>query len=214
MTVVKGKVTDFGEAPYKHDETKQLSYFVNIKTEDGSNRTLWSVGLKDAINNADLKKGDFAALVDKGTQPVRVPDSKEPGNYIDTKRRVWDAEVFEPDIEHRNSIENGVELKKDQQQYRDSEYDNNVQARQSKFADIDDDVLEQQLPSTIKNNYIAKVKNRYFSSEKVNFYERDSEDITVAFEDRNKTLNTSREDAKTIKAMIDVAQAKIGHQLR
>lgn len=207
MTVVKGKIKDFGEAPYKHDNTKQLSYFVNIETENGS-RTLWSVGLKDAINNADLKKGDFAALADKGTQSVRVPNPKEPGNYIDTKKRIWDVEAFEPDIEHKNSIENGVELKKDQQQYQDSDYDHNVQARKSKFADIDDDALEQELPSTIKNNYIAKVKNRYFASEKVHFYERDSEDTTVAFEDRNKTLNTSREDVKTIKAMIDVAQAK------
>ncbi|MEX5289058.1 LPD7 domain-containing protein, partial [Acinetobacter towneri] len=65
------------------------------------------------------------------------------------------------------------------------------------------------LPESIKNNYTAIVRNRLFKDETINFYERDDKNNTViAFEDRKDSINTSRSDEKTIKAMLDIAVSK------
>ena len=68
---------------------------------------------------------------------------------------------------------------------------------------------ELDLPESIKNNYTAIVRNRLFKDETINFYERDDKNNTViAFEDRKDSINTSRSDEKTIKAMLDIAVSK------
>lgn len=188
-TVVEGKVKEFGEAPYQHDEKNQQSYFVRLDTSSGE-RELWALGLKDVIANKNIKVGEQIAFADLGIQEG-------------SRRRIWDAERYQPEIEHTNSIEQSVA------QDKVIDVDDKAPAndyRKSKYVAIDEDELE--LPTSVKANYIAKVQNRYFSSEKINFYEKDSDDTTIAFEDRDKSLNTSREDAKTIKAMLDVADSK------
>lgn len=189
-TIVEGKVKEFGEAPYQHDEKNQQSYFVRLDTSSGE-RELWALGLKDAIESKNIKAGEQVAFADLGIKEG-------------SKRRVWDVERYEPEVNHSNTIEHDTAQDKSVASDKDDEINNDY--RRSKYAAIDADEL--QLPETVQNNYIAKVQNRYFASEKINFYEKGSDDTTIAFEYRSKSLNTSREDAKTIKAMLDVANSK------
>ena len=49
--------------------------------------------------------------------------------------------------------------------------------------------------------------NRFLKDEKVNYYDK-ADQSSVAFEDRKNALHTSRQDEKTIKAMLDLAQSK------
>ena len=65
------------------------------------------------------------------------------------------------------------------------------------------------LPDNIKNNYVGIVKNKFLGDEKVNYYDKgDDEQVNIAFEDRKDSLNTSRQDEKTINAMLDLASSK------
>lgn len=65
------------------------------------------------------------------------------------------------------------------------------------------------VPDSIKNNYVGITKNRFMSDEKINYYDKnDKQQIDIAFEDRKNSLNTSRQDDKTIHAMLDLAESK------
>lgn len=187
--VVTGKITDYGKAPYKDDEKNQPSFFVEIESENGNKSKFWGVGLENALSqNKDVQKGDTVALVDKG-----VIDG--------TKKREWEIEKQEPLAHYKNSIENDDKAL----QKKPEQVASHNQAEFKKEALKDDAELD--LPTSIKNNYVAMVRNRFFANEKINFYDK-SDSSSIAFEDRKNTLHTSREDEKTIKAMVEVASSK------
>ncbi|KPW65728.1 Relaxase, partial [Pseudomonas amygdali pv. ciccaronei] len=56
--VIEGTLIEHGEAPYQHKKDNQLSYFVTLKPEGGKPRTVWGVGLEDAMKDSNLKQGD------------------------------------------------------------------------------------------------------------------------------------------------------------
>lgn len=177
--IVQGKLIGFGHAPYKDDEKNQSSFYVELETSTGKNK-FWGLGLEEPLKKNGLVAGDTIALLDKG-----VIDG--------SKKREWDIEKYTQPIEHENSIAN-------KNQEKDKE---NSDFNKSNLKD------ELELPETIRNNYTAIVKNRLFKDETINFYERDDKNNTViAFEDRKNSLNTSRSDEKTIKAMLDIAATK------
>ncbi len=190
MTVLQGKLVNSGSAPYQYNEENQQSFFVELQDDQGKTQTKWGIGIKDALEKSAIQNGEDIILHDKGI-------------IEGSKKRAWEIERYERPIQHTNSIEPNFE--KEQQI--------NIDANVSKTklnlskANIEDE-QELDLPTSVKNNYICKVKNRTLRDEKINFYEKDGEKSVVAFEDRTKSLNTSREDSKTIKAMIDVAQNK------
>lgn len=181
MSAVQGKVINHGEAPYQHDSNNQNSYFVELDGESGK-RTLWGVGIRDAMQLENIKNGDEVIFYDKGLAEG-------------TKKRNWKVEHYEKSQTLPNSIEPAVERETEKQQSQ-----NKDKITLPSEEDLD-------LPSNIQNNYIAKVKNRFLRDEKIHFYDREDID-SIAFEDRQKSLNTSREDEKTIKAMLDVAHSK------
>ncbi len=188
MSAVQGKVIDYGSAPYQNKQENQQSYFVELKTEQG-NRTLWGMGIKEAIEQKNIQKGEDVSFYDKGVKEG-------------TRKRDWNVERYERPVEYANSIEPSVVREVEKQQLVDN-------AKEvSKSSKTIEDKEELDLPTSVKNQYICKVQNRMLRDEKINFYERDGDKSVIAFEDRSKSLNTSREDSKTIKAMIDVAQNK------
>jgi hypothetical protein len=48
--IIQGELVAHGPAPYKHQEDKQPSYFVTLKTDAGE-RTVWGVGLEPAMQD-------------------------------------------------------------------------------------------------------------------------------------------------------------------
>ncbi|WP_054081670.1 LPD7 domain-containing protein [Pseudomonas syringae] len=99
--VIEGTLIDHGEAPYQHNDDNQMSYFVTLKPEGGKPRTVWGVGLEEAMSDADLKQGDQVRLQDLGTQPVVVQVLEEDGTVTDktVNRREWSAQPVAPERE-------------------------------------------------------------------------------------------------------------------
>lgn len=191
-SVVQGKVVSHGAAPYKNDPANSDSYYVELEGDNNESRTLWGVGIRDAIQLKSIQDGEEVAFYDRGLAEG-------------SKKRNWDVERFEKLKSYENSIEEGTAPTAEKTTSLDKAENHSLQ--RGKYDEADDEE-ELDLPNSIKNQYIYKIKNRALAGEKINFYERDGEDGVIAFEDRNKSLHTSREDSKTIKSMLDVAQAK------
>lgn len=191
-SVVQGKVVSHGAAPYKNDPANTDSYYVELEGDNNESRTLWGVGIRDAIQLKSIQDGEEVAFYDRGLAEG-------------SRKRNWDVERFEKLKSYENSIEEGTAPTAEKTTSLDKAENHSLQ--RGKYNEADDDE-ELDLPNSIKNQYIYKIKNRALAGEKINFYERDGEDGVIAFEDRNKSLHTSREDSKTIKSMLDVAQAK------
>ena len=191
-SVVQGNVVNHGSAPYKNDPANTDSYYVELQGDNGESRTLWGVGIRDAIQLKGIQNGEEVAFYDRGLAEG-------------SKKRNWDVERFEKLKSYENSIEEGTAPTAEKTTSLDKAENHSLQ--RGKYNEADDEE-ELDLPNSIKNQYIYKIKNRALAGEKINFYERDGEAGVIAFEDRNKSLHTSREDSKTIKSMLDVAQAK------
>ncbi|RVU53765.1 relaxase [Pseudomonas syringae pv. syringae] len=99
--VIEGTLIEHGEAPYQHNDDNQMSYFVTLKPEGGKPRTVWGVGLEEAMSDADLKQGDQVRLQDLGTQPAVVQVIEEDGTVTDktVNRREWSAQPVAPERE-------------------------------------------------------------------------------------------------------------------
>ncbi|RML61868.1 Relaxase, partial [Pseudomonas syringae pv. pisi] len=107
--VIEGELLDHGPAPYQHKDDKQMSYFVTLKPEGGKPRTVWGVGLEDAMKDSNLKQGDQVRLQDLGTQPVVVQVIEEDGTVTDktVNRREWSAQPITPEREVADTTPKG-----------------------------------------------------------------------------------------------------------
>lgn len=99
--VIEGTLIEHGEAHYQHKDDNQMSYFVTLKPEGGKPRTVWGVGLEDAMKDSNLKQGDQVRLEDLGTRPVVVQVIEEDGTVTDktVNRREWSAQPTAPERE-------------------------------------------------------------------------------------------------------------------
>lgn len=185
-STVQGTVINHGSAPYKNDPDNNQSYYVLLKGDNGETRELWGMGIRDAIQAKGIEKDDNVAFYDQGLAEG-------------SKKRNWDVERIEKLKDYPNSIENDTS--------KDKEADSDKQQGRDRYKDEQEE-FEIDLPSSVKNSYVYKVANRFLAEQKINFYDRDSKDGSIAFEDRADSLHTSKEDDKTIKAMLDVAQSK------
>lgn len=208
-TAIHGTMIEHGKAPYKNVPENNQSYYVTLN-QNGSDKTFWGNGIEDAIKDAQLKNGDVATFIDKGTQAVNVPDKNNAGQFIQTKKRFWEAEKYEPSVALNNSIEVDTAPDLDANQTAVlpdiSNSESEIDLSKIETAKVDAN-KKRTLPQSIENNYIAIAKNRWLSDEKVHFYDK-ADPKTVAFEDRTTALATSKSDAKTVKSMLDIAQDK------
>lgn len=208
-TVTHGELLEYGKARYQFDEKNNMSYYAKVRNDEGFERTLWGVGIEEAIEKAEVDKGDKITLVDRGEQPVSVPDPKNQGQYIDTIRRTWEAERYEAPLE-QNSIE--PVLEREIEQLPPTKDISNGESVEVEDEELESALLQRKaLPQSIENSYVAIAKNRLLKDAKINYYDKEDYEKGnkgIAFEDRNKSLNTSRNDEKTVKAMLDLAQNK------
>jgi hypothetical protein len=109
--IIQGELVAHGAAPYKHQEDKQPSYFVTLKTDAGE-RTVWGVGLEPAMQDKELAPGDQVRLQDHGTQPVVVQKVAEDGSVHEktTRRREWSAIQVMPEREVAATTPQGLAL--------------------------------------------------------------------------------------------------------
>lgn len=187
----QGTIVDFGYEEYKGKDT----FYLVLQNDKG--QTLPSIrgkGLEEAFQKVgDLQKGEKINLIDLDIDEV-------------SKKRLWEIERFEPQQNLENAIERDVEreLQKIQTVDKTKENVEPVKLQKPKLAELEDS-----LPDSIKNNYVAIAKNRFLQDEKINYYDKtDPDKVNIAFEDRKNGLHTSRQDEKTVKAMMDLAESK------
>lgn len=188
----QGKIADFGYEDFKGKDT----FYLVLQNEQGQNLPpVRGKGLEEAFKQVDnLQKGDSVNLKDMGIDEV-------------TKKRMWEVERHEPYQNLDNAIEHDVErdLQKVQTVDKTNENDEKTVLRPKERA-VE---LGESLPDSIKFNYVGIPKNRFMRDEKVNYYDKsDTEQVNIAFEDRKNGLHTSRQDEKTVKAMMDLAESK------
>lgn len=199
-----GKLINHGTAPYQDNPHNQLSYFAELE-DQGKTKKVWGKEIQPAIINANVKIGDDIVLNNLGKQSISIPDPKDNQKSITVQKNMWEVELYEPPKELINSLE--PDLERVQEQQLSSLPNREEQAIKETFKLSELAINNVDLPENLRNNYILKVKNRALQDEKINYYDK-SDTTTIAFEDRKTGLHTSKEDEKTINAMLDLAQSK------
>ncbi len=70
--VTAGKLIEIGEAPYPRGSDSKPSPFIRVEQEDGKVKTLWGVGLPDALQRSGAQVGDDVRVRRDGTDRVTV----------------------------------------------------------------------------------------------------------------------------------------------
>ncbi|OOR90557.1 LPD7 domain-containing protein [Moraxella bovis] len=203
--ILKGELLAHGADNYLHDPAKSMNYYAQIKKDDGTISERWGKDLESVIKDSGVQVGDTVVLAELGKEPVVVGDKT-------FHKTIWDLQRYEPVLDLPNAIEHDTERELQKSALavsadKTKENEQEAPATPKKTSNLSD--FEFELPSNIKNNYFGIVKNRYLLDQKTNYYDKDDKNqVNIAFEDRNKSLHTSRQDEKTIYAMLDMAQAK------
>ena len=202
---LKGELLAHGADNYLHDPNKSMNYYAQIKKDDGTISERWGKDLEGVIKESGVQVGDTVVLAELGKEPVVVGDKT-------FNKTIWDLQRYEPVLDLPNVIEHDTEREQEKtgvlDKTKENEHDDPSTPNQAKkVPDLSE--FDFELPDNIKNNYFGIVKNRYLLDQKTNYYDKDDKNqVNIAFEDRNKSLHTSRQDEKTIYAMLDMAQAK------
>lgn len=92
-----GELVAHGQAPYKNDDKKDMSYFVTLKTAEGV-QTVWGKRLGEAISDGRVQVGDQIVLTNTGMKPVTVQErgQDETGRAVvrdkDSHLNAWTAQ--------------------------------------------------------------------------------------------------------------------------
>lgn len=196
---LKGELIEHGADNYLHDPNKSLNYFIKVRQDDGTVAERWSKNLESVIREAGVKTGDNIVLNELGKEPIQIGDKT-------FNKTLWDLHKYEPIEELLNAIEHDSEL---EQQKTAGKTKENDELDLGKSPKKDVNLSDFELPDNIKNNYVGIVKNRFLADQKTNYYDKDDKkQVNIAFEERKDSLHTSRQDEKTIKAMLDMAESK------
>jgi hypothetical protein len=95
-----GTLVAHGEAPYRHDATQSVSYFVTVRDAGGQERTSWGVGLRDAFRDSKTAPAvnDLIGIRRAGSTPVTVmgrlvdEQGEVTAQAIDARRHTWEVE--------------------------------------------------------------------------------------------------------------------------
>ncbi|MCA8181851.1 DotA/TraY family protein [Burkholderia vietnamiensis] len=71
-----GEVMEFGEAPYKHDDANNKSYFVSLKQDDGQVKQIWGADLR----NQNFQVGEKVSISKSGVRDGQEFQTKEGKN--------------------------------------------------------------------------------------------------------------------------------------
>ncbi|NNU63043.1 LPD7 domain-containing protein [Ochrobactrum soli] len=111
---VQGILVETGEKPYQDNEKNEPSPFVVIETANG-NRTVWGVGLPDALHRAGADIGDEIHLRSTGTERVlktviqEIDGQKHRVEQM-VDRRAWEANVLDERDRTEEKVEGSKQL--------------------------------------------------------------------------------------------------------
>ena len=82
---VKGRVLDFGRAPYDFTKGRETSFYVRLTEEDDSSQTLWGADLERAVEVSGIRPGEWASCTKLGYKVSSKPNGR---TY---RRAVWNV---------------------------------------------------------------------------------------------------------------------------
>ncbi len=99
---VNGVLVEQGQKHYQDNPKNEQSSYVVLRTAEGD-RTVWGVGIPDALYRADAKEGDTITLREAGMEKVKKTiinevDGKKVKQEVMVDRRSWEAQVTERSI--------------------------------------------------------------------------------------------------------------------
>lgn len=111
---LKGKLVDVGLKAYQDNEKNEPSPFVVIETANG-NKTVWGVGLPDALHRSGAEVGDEIHLRSTGTERVMKTVLKEINGQKQrveqmVDRRAWEATVLRDRDLNQGKVEGSKQL--------------------------------------------------------------------------------------------------------
>lgn len=68
----KGRLVDYGRAPFRFDKKNSASFFVKLEQKSGVVHTLWGVDLEPALQAVNAEKGHVVVLRNHGKQTVKL----------------------------------------------------------------------------------------------------------------------------------------------
>lgn len=97
------KILSYGHAPYLHDPENKESYYLTLE-KNGNERTVWGVGLPEALEKSQVQIGDSIELKNLGKHDVEVdvPIKDENDHIIGTEKILTHRNVWEVDVLARN----------------------------------------------------------------------------------------------------------------
>lgn len=104
------KLVEHGKAPYDFNEENKGSYYVKLEDKSGKGKILWSNGLKEAINKADIKVGDIVNFSVGESEEISVRDKD--GAWVAAERHRWVGEKQPEKKESKLSIASAVKVVK------------------------------------------------------------------------------------------------------
>lgn len=93
------KLIDHGAANFEHKPNGKPNYYAVLEGRGGKQRTVWGVGLEEALHRAGAINGDKISLKKLGEMDVRLPD----GQIV--KRNAWDAQVVRQEVKKKGPAE-------------------------------------------------------------------------------------------------------------
>lgn len=99
--VYQGEIINLGEAPFEFDKANNPSFFIKLRLDRGTEKTLWGVDLKRIAHQTPLAIGETVTLEFLGREAVVVkqPVRNDQGRVVDhrqvnTHRNTWKATVL------------------------------------------------------------------------------------------------------------------------
>lgn len=107
----KGRVLDFGPAPYRFDKSNGLSYFLNLSNKKGKKNYVWGVDLERVIEKNDVQKGDYVSVFSLGRQAVTLtePVVDADGEVLEESTKQVHRNVFDVVCERKSQADSGVQ---------------------------------------------------------------------------------------------------------
>jgi len=112
---IEGILIEQGQRPFKDNPNKDNSPYIVVQDAQGKHRTLWGVGLPDAILKAGAEKGDHVRIREAGMETVTKNIIREvQGRSVrvpyQVQRRAWEAKV----VQERNVTQEQSHQEKEQ----------------------------------------------------------------------------------------------------
>lgn len=107
QNIHEGVLLAHGAVPFKFkpdlnkpEDKRDDSYFVKLQMADGKTKTLWGVGLENAVDG--LRNGERVKFEDRGVEHIKWQEEQKDGSFAEKsgQRRIWEGSPLDREREN------------------------------------------------------------------------------------------------------------------